>query len=57
MLTLWLITAQKDCVVLVLSVNTVSFGPDGFATLRPLRKKKWLHESGMAEGFQILGRL
>lgn len=56
MLTLWLITAQKNCVVLVPSVNTVSFGPDGFATLRPLRKK-WLHESGMAKGLQILGRL
>lgn len=39
MLTLRLIAAQKNCVVLVPSVNTVSFGLDRSVTLRPLRKK------------------
>lgn len=39
MLTLRLIAAQKNCVVSVSSVNTVSFGLDRFVTLRPLRKK------------------
>ena len=39
MLTLRLIAAQKNCVVLVPSVNTASFGLDRFVTLRPLRKK------------------
>lgn len=57
MLTLQLIAAQKNCVVLVPSVNTVSFGLDWFVTLRPLRKKNQLHESGMAKGLQTSGRL
>lgn len=39
MLTLRLIAAQKNCVVLVPSVNAVSFGLDRFVSLRPLRKK------------------
>lgn len=56
MLSLQLIAAQKNCVVLVPSVNTVSLGLDWFVTLRPLRKK-WLHESGMAKGLQTSGRL
>lgn len=56
MLSLQLIAAQKNCVVLVPSVNTVSLGLDWSVTLRPLRKK-WLHESGMAKGLQTSGRL
>lgn len=56
MLTLQLIAAQKNCVVSVSSVNTVSFGLDRFVTLRPLRKKKWLHERGMAKGLQTFSK-
>lgn len=56
MLTLQPTAAQKNCVVLVPSVNTVSLGLDWFVTLRPSRKKL-LHESGMAKGLQTSGRL
>lgn len=51
MLTLQLIAAQKNCVVLIPSVNTASFGLDRFVTLSPLRKQngclkvEWLKDS------------
>lgn len=62
MLTLQLIAAQKNCVVLVSSVNTVSFGLDRFVTLRPLREKKngcmkvkWLKNCKLLQKYINLG--